>query len=126
MCGRFALTLPSDAMAQLFAATPANDLPSVPDFNICPTNPVHVVLSDGDAASRRLLSMRWGFLPAWYKTPSDRPLLINARAETIAEKPAFRAAARARRCLIPGQRLLRMDQGGGWRAAAVVYLSRRR
>ena len=45
--------------------------------------------------------MRWGFLPHWYKTPTDGPLLINARSETIAEKPAFRAAARERRCLIP-------------------------
>jgi putative SOS response-associated peptidase YedK len=45
--------------------------------------------------------MRWGFLPHWYKTPTDGPLLINARAETIAEKPAFRAACRERRCLIP-------------------------
>ncbi|MGB8621951.1 MAG: SOS response-associated peptidase, partial [Paracoccaceae bacterium] len=45
--------------------------------------------------------MRWGFIPHWYKAPDDGPLLINARAETIAEKPAFRAACRARRCLIP-------------------------
>lgn len=51
--------------------------------------------------ARRLGAMRWGFLPHWYKTPSDGPLLINARAETLAEKPAFRAAARARRCLVP-------------------------
>jgi putative SOS response-associated peptidase YedK len=99
MCGRFALTLPSDAMAQLFAAQPANDLPEVPNYNICPTNAVHVVTSDEGA--RRLRPMRWGFVPHWYKTPTDGPLLINARAETIAEKPAFAKAARARRCLIP-------------------------
>lgn len=98
MCGRFAVTLPNDAMAQLFAAMPSNDLPNVPNFNVCPTNDVHVVLSD---EGRRLVSMRWGFLPHWYKTPTDGPLLINARAETIAEKPAFREACRARRCLIP-------------------------
>lgn len=99
MCGRFALTLPSEAMAQLFDATPANDLPDVPNFNICPTNAVHSVISDG--TTRRLIPMRWGFLPHWYKTPSGGPLLINARAESIAEKPAFRAACRERRCLIP-------------------------
>lgn len=98
MCGRFALTLPTDAMAQLFAAQPANDLPDVPNFNICPTNTVHVVRA-GDGP-RRLLSMRWGFLPHWYKSPTDGPLLINARAETVAEKPAFRSACRSRRCLI--------------------------
>jgi len=99
MCGRFALTLPSDAMAQLFDAVPGNALPPVPNYNICPTNNVHVVTAD--AAHRRLRAMRWGFLPHWYKTTNGGPLLINARAETIAEKPAFRAAVRERRCLIP-------------------------
>lgn len=84
-------------MAQLFEAVPANDLPQVPNYNVCPTNAVHAVVG-GD--QRRLIAMRWGFLPNWYKTPSDGPLLINARAETIAEKPAFRAACRERRCLI--------------------------
>lgn len=98
MCGRFATTLPPDAMAQLFAAVPANDLPEVPNFNVCPTNQIHVVHAD---SGRRLVSMRWGFLPHWYKAPNDGPLLINARAETIAEKPAFREACRTRRCLIP-------------------------
>lgn len=100
MCGRFAITLPTDAMVQLFAATPANNLPEVPNFNVCPTNQIHVVLGGGEAA-RRLVSMRWGFIPHWYKTASDGPLLINARAETLAEKPAFRKACRERRCLIP-------------------------
>lgn len=86
-------------MARLFDAAPANDLPSVPNFNVCPTNQVQVVASG--QTGRRLVSMRWGFLPHWYKTPSDGPLLINARAETLAEKPAFRSACRERRCLIP-------------------------
>ena len=99
MCGRFAITLPPEAMAQLFAAVPGNDLPEVPNYNVCPTNRVHAVWSDD--GNRRLGAMRWGFLPHWYKAPNDGPLLINARSETIAEKPAFRAAARARRCLIP-------------------------
>ena len=86
-------------MAQIFGAVPGNDLPEGPDYNVCPTQRVHVVRSDGDR--RRLGAMRWGFVPHWYKAPADGPLLINARAETIAEKPAFRAAVRARRCLIP-------------------------
>ncbi|WP_425091152.1 SOS response-associated peptidase [Tropicimonas sp. S265A] len=99
MCGRFALTLPTEAMAQLFGATPSNDLPPIPNFNICPTTQVAVVTADGHG--RRLRPMRWGFLPHWYKSPTDGPLLINARAETLADKPAFRAACRTRRCLIP-------------------------
>jgi len=99
MCGRFAITLPDDAMAALFEAAPANDLPDIPNYNVCPTVQVHTVTSDEGV--RRLRPMRWGFLPHWYKTPTGGPLLINARSETIAEKPAFRAAARERRCLIP-------------------------
>ena len=99
MCGRFAITLPPDAMAQLFAALPVNDLPEVPNFNVCPTSRIHAVLAG--EGGRRLVALRWGFLPVWYKTPADGPLLINARAETVAEKPAFRAAIRTRRCLIP-------------------------
>lgn len=99
MCGRFAFTSASDHMARLFKAQPANDLPETPNFNICPTNAVHVVTST--EGSRQLRAMRWGFLPHWYKAANDGPLLINARAESIAEKPAFRSAARERRCLIP-------------------------
>ncbi|MBV1896802.1 MAG: SOS response-associated peptidase [Rhodobacteraceae bacterium] len=98
MCGRLAITLPTDAMAQLFAASPANDLPDVPNYNVCPTNKLHVV-RQGETG-RQLVPMRWGFLPHWYKAENGGPLLINARAETIAEKPAFRAACRERRCLI--------------------------
>ena len=113
MCGRLAVTLPNDAMAQLFAAQPANDLPEVPNFNVCPTTQVHTITSD--AGARRLTQMRWGFIPTWYKKPSGGPLLINARAETIAEKPAFKAACRARRCLIPASGFYEWtkDEDGG-------------
>lgn len=86
-------------MAQLFEAAPANDLPGIPNYNVCPTTQVHVV--SRSEAGRQLVAMRWGFIPRWYKKPGDGPLLINARSETIAEKPAFREAARARRCIIP-------------------------
>jgi putative SOS response-associated peptidase YedK len=85
-------------MAQLFAAAPANDLPKVPNYNVCPTNAVHVVTR---GEGRHLGAMRWGFLPHWYKSPTDGPLLINARSESIARKPAFAKACRERRCLIP-------------------------
>lgn len=93
-----AITLPPEAMSQLFAATPDNDLPQGANFNVCPTQTLAVcTAADG---VRRLRPMRWGFVPRWYKTPTDGPLLINARAETVAEKPAFRDACRQRRCLI--------------------------
>lgn len=99
MCGRFAISLPNDAMAQLFKATPANDLPILPNYNVCPTTQIHVIYREDD--QRRLAPMRWGFVPHWYKGPNDGPLLINARSETLADKPAFREACRTRRCLIP-------------------------
>ena len=99
MCGRFAITIPSDAMSQLFDAQPANDLPDVPNFNVCPTNFIHVVTYNG--LGRKLESLRWGFVPNWYRELNGGPLLINARSETIAKKPAFSNASRARRCLIP-------------------------
>ena len=113
MCGRFAITLPDDAMARLFDAAPANDLPPVPRYNICPTQPVAVVISAG--GRRRYGPMRWGFIPHWYKTPTDGPLLFNARSETIAEKPAFREAARQRRCLIPASGFFEWTKEGDTR-----------
>ena len=99
MCGRFTITYPNEALAALFGALPGNDLPPAPRHNICPTQPVAVVTSDG--GMRRLMTMRWGFIPSWYKTPTDGPLIINARSETVAAKPAFREAVRARRCIVP-------------------------
>lgn len=93
-----AITLPHDAMAQMFAAAASNDLPDVPNYNVCPTTQIGVVTSSDGL--RRLRPMRWGFVPHWYDKPNGGPLLINARAETIAQKPAFREACRLRRCLV--------------------------
>jgi putative SOS response-associated peptidase YedK len=99
MCGRFALTLPTDAVAGWFDAVHVKAQLDQPRYNICPTQDIAVAVNyDG---ARHLVPMRWGFIPKWYTSPSDGPMLINARAETIAEKPAFRAAVQTRRCLIP-------------------------
>ncbi len=98
MCGRFALTLPPDAVAGWFDAVHVK-ASFEPRYNICPTTDIPVAVNyEGE---RHLVPMRWGFIPKWYKSPSDGPMLINARAETIAEKPAFRSAVQTRRCLIP-------------------------
>ena len=98
MCGRFTITHPNEALAALFDSVLGNDLPDSPRFNICPTDLVAVVTG---GSGRRLRAMRWGLLPAWYKTPTDGPLIINARSDTIAVKPAFREAVRQRRCIVP-------------------------
>ena len=99
MCGRMVHTHATEALARLFAAAPSNDLPEVPRYNTCPTQQVAVVTAE--AGQRRLRPMRWGLVPHWAASPTDGPPLINARAETVADKPAFRAAVRARRCLVP-------------------------
>jgi putative SOS response-associated peptidase YedK len=98
MCGRFSAIDTNEAMAAQFKALIGNDLPVGPNYNVCPTNSVAVVTSDG---TRRLRAMRWGFVPAWYKDTRDGPLIINARSDTIATKPAFREAVRERRCIVP-------------------------
>lgn len=109
MCGRFTITHPHEALAALFGAVPGNDLPPVPNFNVCPTISVAVVTSDQGA--RRLRAMRWGFVPAWYKAVNDGPLIINARADTVAVKPAFRQAVRERRCIVPASGFYEWSEG---------------
>lgn len=95
------ITSPFEAMADLFEAQPDPALGvDAPRLNVSPTERVPVVVADDDGG-RRLTPMRWGLAPPWYRTLTTPPLLINARAETLAEKPAFREAARKRRCLIP-------------------------
>ena len=86
-------------MTNLFAAD-VSKLPDIPpQYNISPTQQV-VTITSG-IGQRKAGFMRWGFVPSWYKALDERPLLINARAETIDVKPAFRHACRQRRCLIP-------------------------
>ena len=99
MCGRFVLETPLKTTAENFNAQLAKNLITVPNYNICPSENISVIVSN--FKQRRLGQMRWGFIPHWYKSITDGPLLFNARAETLAEKPAFRDACRNRRCLIP-------------------------
>lgn len=97
MCGRFALQASPDQVKALFAYEETPNFP--PRLNIAPTEPIALVVNEGGARHFRL--MRWGFLPAWVKDPKDFPLIINARAETLTEKPAFRTAIKHRRALVP-------------------------
>ena len=99
MCGRFVLATDEHGTEFFGEALLDNDLPSVPNYNICPTDRIRILTSED--GQRRLRSMRWGLIPRWAKSETDGPLLINARAETVAEKPAFRDAVRHRRALVP-------------------------
>ncbi len=97
MCGRFVITSPPAALRQIFGYIEQPNFP--PRHNIAPTQPIPVVIIENGIRHFRL--MRWGLLPAWVKDPSKFTLLINARAETVLEKPAFKNAMKRRRCLIP-------------------------
>jgi putative SOS response-associated peptidase YedK len=97
MCGRYTFTSAPEAIRRLFRYLEQPNFP--PRFNIAPTQPVAIVrMVDG---IRHFALARWGLLPSWVKDPKTFALLINARGETVIEKPAFRAAMKRRRCLIP-------------------------
>ncbi|HJP20229.1 MAG: SOS response-associated peptidase [Alphaproteobacteria bacterium] len=98
MCGRFAFTSPVEAMRQLFGIEERPNL--APRYNIAPTQEV-VIVRHEEVTGRCLARAHWGLLPPWAKDRAMAARLINARAESVAEKPSFRAAFRARRCLIP-------------------------
>jgi putative SOS response-associated peptidase YedK len=97
MCGRFAFYSPSEATAALFGASSATEV--VARYNIAPTQFIAAVRND-EQDTAELAMLRWGLVPFWAKDPSIGNRMINARAETVAEKPSFRSAYKKRRCLI--------------------------
>lgn len=97
MCGRYVIISAPGALRELFDYGERPNFP--PRYNVAPTQPVPVVMLDNGL--RRFKLMRWGFLPSWVKDPRKFALVINARSETILEKPSFRNAVRRRRCLLP-------------------------
>jgi putative SOS response-associated peptidase YedK len=97
MCGRFVITSPPAAIRQAFGYAEQPNFP--PRYNIAPTQPIPVVIVEN--GERHFKLMRWGLVPGWVKDPRQFSLLINARCETVLEKPAFKNAIRRRRCLIP-------------------------
>jgi len=97
MCGRFAFYSPGEATAALFGAS--GSLPVEARYNIAPTQYIAAIRNDGEDG-RELTMLRWGLVPFWAKDPSIGNRMINARAETVAEKPSYRAAYRHRRCLV--------------------------
>jgi putative SOS response-associated peptidase YedK len=110
MCGRFTLTTPAQAVHQLF---PLFDLAEEPArYNIAPTQGILAVRAGPDGKPE-LAHLRWGLVPAWADDPAIGNRLINARAETAASKPAFRAAFRRRRCLIVADGFYEWQKSGG-------------
>jgi putative SOS response-associated peptidase YedK len=100
MCGRYAITLPPEAMRLFFRYVEQPNFP--PRYNVAPTQPVPIVRGQFDqnrAITRHFVLARWGFLPRFVKDPKQFPLIVNARCETLLTKSSFRTAFKRRRCL---------------------------
>jgi putative SOS response-associated peptidase YedK len=97
MCGRFVLQSAVEIISQIFRLGRV-DTVLTPRYNIAPSQEIAIVTDEGGV--RRLVACRWGFLPNWAKDPSEGHASINARAETVAEKPSFRQAFQRHRCLV--------------------------
>ena len=110
MCGRYSLTAPAEVVRDLFNYLERPNLG--PRANIAPTQEVAAVRLGADGA-RHFVRLRWGLVPAWAKDAGMGARMINARAETLAEKPAFRDAFRARRCLIAADGFYEWKSEGG-------------
>lgn len=115
MCGRYSMSRPPDLTAETYAARVV-DTPPPPSWNVAPTDPVPVVVDRGEG--RELRTLKWGLIPSWADDPRIASRLINARAETVAEKPAFRSALVRRRCLVPA------DGWYEWRQKRPHFISR--
>lgn len=119
MCGRYTITTPVEALRELFGFEgPGVNLR--PRWNVAPTQEAPVVRLGSDGR-RELAMFRWGLVPFWAKNPSIGSRMINARAETVADKPAFRQAFRARRCLVPADGFYEWAKGAGGRKQPYLF-----
>lgn len=104
MCGRYASSRPPELIAEKFDVAEVKTESLKENFNVAPTTKVYAVLersTDEDEVQRQLRALRWGLVPSWAKDVKIGNRMINARAESVAEKPAYRRALAKRRCLIP-------------------------
>ncbi|MBE11744.1 MAG: hypothetical protein CMM35_15680 [Rhodospirillaceae bacterium] len=99
MCGRYAITMPVDSMRELFGFEAQPNLGA--RYNVAPTQEIPAVRTAYGGEGRELAALSWGLVPSWSDNPVTANRMINARGETIAEKPSFRSAFKRRRCLIP-------------------------
>jgi len=121
MCGRFSQTKPWRELSERFSASMPTTADEAPRYNIAPTQMVIVVSDDGQ---RQMRAMKWGLIPSWAKDAAIGNRMINARAETIAEKPSFRTALRKRRCIIPADGFYEWQkQAGGKQPMRIVLKS---
>ncbi len=115
MCGRYTLTSEAAALAERFALDAPEQI-VLPRYNIAPGQEAPVIVNDGRS---RLHLMRWGLVPSWAREPRDA--LINARAETLGQKPSFREAFARRRCLVPADGFYEWRRRPGVRKAPMRF-----
>ena len=101
MCGRYRLSRHKQVLVERFGVEDDEDFTWQPRYNIAPTDRVPAIRQDAREPKRKISLMRWGLIPSWAKDISIGARMINARADTAAEKPAFREALLRRRCLVP-------------------------
>ena len=103
MCGRYAITRRDDELADQYRVDQILGEAPGPSWNVAPTDPVRIVLErvEEERPQRQLRTVRWGLVPSWAKDPGVGARMINARIETVTEKPAFRKAAARRRAIVP-------------------------
>jgi putative SOS response-associated peptidase YedK len=109
MCGRYVATTSAEVLAEYFAVDETRAEPPAPSWNVAPTDTVPAVLVRRE--SRLLGALRWGLVPSWSKSATGAARMINARAETVTTKPAFRAAFERRRCLLPADGFFEWQRG---------------
>ncbi len=120
MCGRYAIVLAEDGSLQRrFSLEELLDDPA-PRYNVAPTQTLPVVVRH---SPNHLAMMRWGLIPSWAKDPSIGNRMINARAESVAEKPAFRRPFRSQRCLVPASGFFEWKREGTGKQPYFVHLT---
>ena len=123
MCGRFVSSSTPDEIASYFGAARFSDLLLDESYNVAPTDDVYVVVDDRTGA-RRLEAFHWGLVPRWAKDPKIGNRMINARSESLADKPAYRNAFRRRRCIIPADGFYEWQKVPGSKQKQPYFLHR--
>lgn len=118
MCGRFTLQISPELLAEIFGLT---EIPTFPArYNIAPTQQIAIVRSD--ANQNRLDFVKWGLIPSWAKDNTIGNHMINAKSETVHEKPAFHHAIRYRRCLVPSSGFFEWRKEGNSKQPIYIHL----
>src|ERR1700754_4895572 len=118
MCGRYCITSAPEAIRALFRYREQPNFPA--RYNVAPTQPVPIVrMAEGE---RQFALVRWGLIPAWVKDPKDFSLVINARGESVNDKPAFKKAMKRRRCLFPADGFYEWNRSSARKQPYFVHL----